>query len=624
MLNEKRLDETPLSLYNSPFADLPPFPKKVRPVFRKQEAAETRLWNNRLRTVGSVIILAATLSVVIEFGFYLHRTAVACLTALQVSALLVAVGKMAYDILTAESRHRAMGHRRGRLVVMLFLTLSWVCSALGIEAHFLPGAVGTLKFAAIYFGVIEMLTIPGGGVRPPLPPNVLVFLYGRPALAIALSFLGVILVGTVLLMFPRATADGQGTPFVDALFTATSATCVTGLIVRDTPAYFNRFGHWVILALIQVGGLGIMTITAFFVTAVGRRLRMSQMQLVQEAVDAKSFAEVQSALKAIIILTFTIEAVGAILLFTQWSPERHFVPDPLFCSLFHSVSAFCNAGFSLFSNSLMDYWLNVPINLTITGLIILGGLGFTVLTDVSRRLAARGRGKRARLSLHSRFVLVTTLLLILAGMGIFLMFEPAHALRDLPWRDKILVAYFQSVTTRTAGFNTVDIGALNPATLFGFKILMFIGGSPGSTAGGIKTTTLVLLVLTMVAAARGRDRVTCSGYTVPTETIWRAVAITVVAVFSLGAFFMLLLLPASVARGAPHTSYGDIMFEAFSAFGTVGLSTGVTSHLETLGKVLISLLMFLGRVGPLTLAIVFSGRRSPELVRYPETNVMVG
>jgi len=593
-------------------------------VFRNQKATKERPWIHRLRPVGSLIIFAAAVSVVVEFGFYVNRTTVLCLTGIQILSLLIAAGKTVCSIPGLRSRAEGPGHPLGRLVVLLFFLALGVCSIFGVEANFLPSVIDTLKFCVLYFAVMELFPVTGGGVRLPLPPRVLSFLYGRPAFAIALSFVGVILAGTVLLMFPRATADGQGTPFVDALFTATSATCVTGLIVRDTPEYFSRFGHWVILVLIQIGGLGIMTITAFFVTAVGRRIRMSQMQVVQEAIDAKSFAEVRSALKAIIVSTFAIEAVGAILLFTQWSPERPFIESPLFCSLFHSVSAFCNAGFSLFSNSLMDYWLNLPINLIITTLIILGGVGFTVLSNLSHLFSTRTRKKPARLSLHSRFVLVTTLILIVIGMAMVLMFETTHVLRDLPWRDKVLSAYFQSVTTRTAGFNTVDISALSPATRFGFMALMFIGGSPGSTAGGIKTTTLVLLVLTMVAAARGKDRVTCAGFTIPTETTWRAVGITVVAVFALGIFIILLLLPISVTPGAPHTSFSDIMFEAFSAFGTVGLSTGLTPHLSALGKLLISLLMFLGRVGPLTLAIVFSGRPSRDLVRYPETHVMVG
>ncbi|MEW6357640.1 MAG: TrkH family potassium uptake protein [Planctomycetota bacterium] len=585
---------------------------------------EGRSWIHRLRVVGSVVICAAALSVVIELGFYLHRTTALCLMGLQVLAVLIAVGKAVHSVSAARVRGESMGHPIGRLAVILFLLIVSACSALRVESAFLPSTIDTLKFCVLYFAVMEVFPTSGGEVRLPLPPRMLAFLYARPALAIVLSFLGVILVGTALLMFPRATADGEGTPFVDALFTATSATCVTGLIVRDTPEYFSRFGHWVILGLIQTGGLGIMTIAAFFATGVGRRLRMRHLQVVQEAVAARSFAEVRSAVKAIILLTFTIEAIGALFLFTQWSHQERFVESPLFCSVFHSVSAFCNAGFSLFSNNLMDYWLNAPINLIITSLIILGGLGFTVLTNLFELLPVRSRKKRARLSLHSRLVLTATILLIMGGMAIFLAFEPTHVLRGLPWRDRLLPAYFQSVTTRTAGFNTVDIGSLSPPTQFGFMALMFIGGSPGSTAGGIKTTTMVLLFLTMLTAARGKGRVTCWGHTVPTETIWRAVGITVVASFALALCIMLLLAPASTIPGAPYTSFNDIMFEAFSAFGTVGLSTGLTPYLSILGKLLIILLMFLGRVGPLTLAIVFSGRPSSDLVKYPETHVMVG
>jgi len=614
----------PVPLYNRPLRERDRgWAKEGRTELLKLHDTETPLWLRACRAIRSLIVFAGAASVVIEFGFFLHQAAVLCLTVLQIVAVVLVVAHAVIGVARSPEKRLALGLRAGRLLVALIAVVVWLCAAFGIEGAFIPGAIAMLKFSAIFFALVHTLPEPGDAIRLPLPAWGLKLLYGNPTLMVVLSFVFVILVGTMLLCLPRAT-PARGIAVVDALFTATSATCVTGLIVKDTPNDFTRFGHWVIVGLIQVGGLGIMTITAFFAAATCRRMRMSQTQIMQTSLDTESFADVHQAVRAIIVLTFTIEAVGAMLLFTQWSEERSGIGTPLFCSMFHSVSAFCNAGFALFSDNLMEYRVNIPINLTITSLIVLGGLGFTVLVDIYRVLKLRSTGRRSRLELHSRLVLTTTLVLIVSGTLLFFVMEHTHVLRGLPFKDKILSSYFQSVTTRTAGFNTVDISAMNPATLFGFMVLMFIGGSPGSTAGGIKTTTAALVFLALIAAVRGRRRINCAGFTVPTEVMWRALAIMAIALFAFSIVFMLLLLPVSMVDGGTQTSFRDIMFEAFSAFGTVGLSAGVTPHLSTVGKLLICALMFMGRLGPLSLAIALSGRPSPDLVRYPEANVMVG
>lgn len=442
----------------------------------------------------------------------------------------------------------------------------------------------------------------------------------RPARLMATSFLFAIGIGTILLMLPVATKTGVRTSLVDALFTATSATCVTGLIVKDTAGYFSFFGQIVILFLIQIGGLGIMTFSVSLALLIRKRIEAQRQIVMQDILDQDTLAGVKDFIKFIIKMTLVFESVGAIALFIVWKNRFHSVFLSLYYAFFHSISAFCNAGFSTFSDSLMRFSTDVPTNAIICLLIILGGLGFTVikdLFDMAKNKLMRESKKIINLRMQTKIVLVSSFLLILGGAWIFYIIENNNSLNSLSLKEKVLVSTFQSVTARTAGFNTCDFSNLSSATLLLMILLMFIGGSPGSTAGGIKTTTLSILWATLISGFKRRENIELYKRTIPYDVIQKAISVfiasfTTVTIFSL----LLLYLEKKV--------FHDILFETMSAFGTVGLSTGATSQLSGKGKVIITLLMFIGRIGPLTIGYAFTRFGKPARYIYAEERPMVG
>ncbi|MDH4210046.1 MAG: TrkH family potassium uptake protein [candidate division WOR-3 bacterium] len=427
---------------------------------------------------------------------------------------------------------------------------------------------------------------------------------------IALSFLGAILGGTLLLTFPAATTDGRGATFIDALFTATSATCVTGLIVQDTPTYFSGFGQMVILVLIQLGGLGIMSYSAFLALLFGR-FTLGQKGMLQDMMDEDR--NVLSMIIYVFKMTFVIEFAGAVVLFLRWV----FVfKDPLqsiYISVFHSVSAFCNAGFSLFSDSLEGYIGDPLVNFIIMGLIICGGIGFIVVYEITQRI----NKPRRFLSTHSRLVLTTSALLVIAGFIAFFFFEFDGAFLNYPVTAKIWGALFQSVTPRTAGFNTIPIASLSAISLTIMMILMFIGASPGSTGGGIKTTTFAILLLSLKNILQGKADIEVFKRTIPSTVVYKALAIVVGTLLLLTSVFLLLL-------AFENKPFLPLLFEAVSAFGTVGLSMGITPDLTIIGKLLIIILMYGGRLGPLTLGFALTRVLRREKIEYPAAKVMIG
>ncbi len=430
------------------------------------------------------------------------------------------------------------------------------------------------------------------------------------ARVVVLSFASVILVGTILLTFPTATSDGVGTGFVNALFTATSATCVTGLIVQDTPVYFTSFGQMVILVLIQLGGLGIMAYSAFLAILLGR-FTLGQRAMVQEMLEEER--NVLRMVFYIFKMTFLVELLGALFLFSRWFFYFDAPVKALYYSVFHSVSAFCNAGFSLFSDSLSGFVSDPVVNGVIMGLIVLGGFGFIVVYEIVRKM----KDRRSLLSTHTRLVLTMSALLTAVGFLAIFFFEFDGALLDHPLGAKVWASLFQAITPRTAGFNTILISALSPVTLCLIVILMFLGASPGSTGGGIKTTTSAILLLSLRSILRGKQNIEVFGRTIPSSIVYRAVGLLVGALLLLSSMFLLLL----VFEQKPFLS---LLFEAVSAFGTVGLSTGITPDLTTVGKFIIIILMFGGRIGPLTLAIAMTRRMRTGTVAYPEARVIVG
>ena len=433
-----------------------------------------------------------------------------------------------------------------------------------------------------------------------------------------------IAIGTGLLLLPFSTR--QPISFVDALFTATSAVCVTGLIVVDTGARFTGFGQAVILALIQFGGLGIMATSTFVLLTLGNRASLRNLIMLR---DEYTVSGVGSAKRVFLIVgTFTIlaEAVGAFILTGRFSEVNNLGASPVWCGIFHSVSAFCNAGFSLFPDSFIDYRSDLTINLMIPFLIIFGGLGFPALIDLFRKIRARVHGTHVTLSLHAKIVFVATLALLAFGTLGFLATEGPQ-MHGASFAERVEVSWFQSVTSRTAGFNTLDFGAASESTLLLTMVLMVVGGSPGSTAGGIKTTTLVVILLVVIARLRGHERVEVGKRSIPTAVITKAL---VVAVLGAGLIVVAtLMLLMTDGRGPPlvdgHGNFVSLLFEVVSAFGTVGLSVLKSAGVLTSGgKVIIICVMYLGRLGPLVLAQMVFAADKPRQYKYPEEHLLVG
>ena len=449
----------------------------------------------------------------------------------------------------------------------------------------------------------------------------------HPTRLLTFSFLLLISLGTLLLLLPKATHNGIS--LIDALFTATSAVCVTGLIVVDTGTYFTRFGQFIIMVLIQLGGLGIMTFTTFFAILLNGGIGIKERVFLSEIFSEKNLSKISSTIIRILFLTFSIEAVGAILLY-------HFLPDPMFknesekifCSIFHSISAFCNAGFSTFSNNLIDIKNNIPAIIAIATLFILGGLGFLVLSELIEKpfLKAIRRIKFLRnkiapqkvvLSLHSKLTIYTTAILIISGTVILLLLEFNNTLKNETLLSKIAHAFFQAVTPRTAGFNTIDISKIGITTSLFIMLLMWIGASPGSTGGGIKTTSFALIVLKISSMVTGKERVEIFNKQISEESISRAFVSALLSVlFILTATFALTITEKNL-------NFIDTFFEVVSAFGTVGLSRGITQDLTIFGKLIIIMMMFIGRIGPLAFSFALFGKIEKRNYEFQKESVLV-
>jgi trk system potassium uptake protein TrkH len=443
---------------------------------------------------------------------------------------------------------------------------------------------------------------------------------------LVLSFAGAILIGTVILWLPFSTAGEGSLSLTDSLFMATSGICVTGLIVVETGEALSLFGQVVILILIQAGGLGILTFSNLLLIAAGRKLGLSERILVEETHGGILPARSVGLVRRVFFYTFTIESAGALLLFARFRSHMPF-ETALWSAVFHSVSAFCNAGFSLYSTSFMDYSADLYVNLIMTGLIILGGLGFVVMADIASFLRSKTKKEsRHNLSLHSRSVLYTTLILIIAGAVLIGILESDNLLKDRPLKESILTSIFLSITPRTAGFNTLDTGSLTTATLLTLIPLMIIGASPGSTGGGIKTTTFAATFALVKSELRQRTSVELLNRQIPNEIIIKALATIVgfLLVLFTGVFLLQITESWAASRGVVRGRFIDYLFETASALGTVGLSTGITPVLSTAGKYIIIICMFVGRLGPLAVATSLIGRRTVEQYRLPEEKLMVG
>lgn len=438
---------------------------------------------------------------------------------------------------------------------------------------------------------------------------------------ICLGFLALISIGTLLLMLPIATNSGEWNNPLVALFTATSAVCVTGLIVVDTGTYFSPIGEGIILALIQVGGLGYMTATTFLLLILGRKLGLRDRLAVQQSLDAHEMSGLGSLIRSIIGMTLVIEITAIFLLLFVFVPD-YGMGYGLWLSVFHSISAFNNAGFSLFEDSLIQYAQNIWINLIITALVIFGGLGYEVLFDMYLWVRDRilRRRERSIFSLHFKVVTSTTIFLLAIGTLAFFLTEYSNpaTLGEFSLGGKLLAAWFQSVISRTAGFNSIDIGGMTAASLFITIALMFIGASPGSTGGGIKTTTVRILVSSTSAVLQGKDEVLCYQRQIPASRILKAIGVVV------GSIITVIAITTLIAITDPQVSFIQLLFECVSAFGTVGLSAGITADLSILGKLILIPSMYIGRVGVLIIMAAVLGDPSPSAVHYPEEDLLVG
>jgi trk system potassium uptake protein TrkH len=433
------------------------------------------------------------------------------------------------------------------------------------------------------------------------------------AQALLLGYAVVILTGALLLTLPVATSNGQGMNFLNALFTATSATAVTGLIVENTATFFTMFGQSVILLLIQIGGLGIMTMSTLFAFLIGKKLTLRHRLVIQEDLDQFQLSGIVRLVRYVLGVTFTIEGIGALFLFLRFIKDMP-LGKAVYFAIFHAVSAFNNAGFDIFGNSLENFTSDITVNFVICGLIILGGIGFAVIAELYD-------GKKFKeFSLQTKLVLSVTLLLLVLGAIVTFALEYSNpaTLGNLSWKGKGLAAMFLSVTPRTAGFNTVPTGSLRSSTIFFTILLMFIGASPGSTGGGVKTTTFGALLAVLYTTVTGKEDVELYKRRIAKDIIHSAVSIILIALLLVVAVTMML----SITEEA---RFIELFFEAVSAFGTVGLSTGVTVDLSVIGRVLIIFTMFAGRVGPLTIAVAIGEKRKKRAnIRYPEEKIIVG
>ncbi|MDD4801511.1 MAG: TrkH family potassium uptake protein [Syntrophomonas sp.] len=432
-----------------------------------------------------------------------------------------------------------------------------------------------------------------------------------PPQLLAISFISVILIGSLLLYTPWSVQNGQA-HYMTALFTAASATCVTGLTLVDTATYWTSFGQVVIILLAQIGGLGVMSFATFFALLFGWKIHFRQRLIMQQALNQSAVGGIVKIFRYLLIISFAIETIAAIILTIHWMPLLGF-KKALWFGIFHSISAFNNAGFDLFANSisLNSFTTDVTVNLVITTLIIIGGLGFVVLHEIFHYK------NKTSLSLHTRVVLITTAILIIVGTIILLLSEYSHALRELPLGGKLLASYFQTVSGRTAGFTTIDINSLFTSSQLVILVLMFIGGSPGSTSGGIKTSTLALLWIAIISQLRGKKDNEIFRRRIPDSDMLHAFVITIIYGFTL---IFLTFLVFLFHQGNATA----ILFEVVSALGTVGLSLGFTNEMTIPSQIIIIIAMILGRVGPLTIGFALAHKRKQPEIHYPKGKILIG
>ncbi len=565
-----------------------------------------------------LLALTALISLITEYGFYVSSKILAWLHYLDYFIITVFILELLIKIFFQGKDPRFWRLHAVQIFLIFLFGLEFLFLKQAI--HFSPvvtflHAVNVVSLAKIYIILVQIYLILLLIIRSLQGRHAIPFFKIKPEYLLIISYVTIIVIGALLLMLPRSQAHTGGVCFLDSLFTATSAVCVTGLITVDTATVWSPIGKFFILILLQIGGLGIMTYTAAFSLLLGKGLSMKETLMMQDMLSVEFLGKIGRFLITIIVITFLTEFLGTIFLFIFWHNELGAI-KALWFSIFHSVSAFCNAGFSLFSNNLMECRTNSGAILSIASLIVLGGLGFSVLVEIfdpHQWIQSHNRGK-GRFSLQTRVVIWFSLILILTGAIWIYFFESSqirtyqcHGVRD---------AIFQSITSRTAGFNTVDISGYSLPTQLLMMILMVIGASPGSTGGGIKTVTVALIFIAIRSAWNGRQHVEVGNRKIPDTTVRNAFLVVIIYLAIAGVF----ALGLTVTEDA---SFEVILFEELSAMGTVGLSLGLTPHLSCAGKWIIIISMLIGRIGLLTFLLIIGRHAMGNKYSYPEENVML-
>ncbi|MFD2748161.1 TrkH family potassium uptake protein [Paenibacillus yanchengensis] len=435
-----------------------------------------------------------------------------------------------------------------------------------------------------------------------------------PRLILTVFFI-LISIGTLLLTMPFSSSNGVSIGFLDALFTTVSAICVNGLVVLDTGTSFSIIGQVIILILMQIGGLGFMTFSVMVAIILGKKISLKQRLILQQTTQSSSAKGLVKLSLYMIAISLTLEAIGTIILTLRWSGEMGF-GQALYYGLFHTVSAFNNAGFSLWSDSLSSFVGDPIVNITIVTLFVLGGIGYIVIVDIFRKRSWH------KLSLHTKVVLISSAVLSVGGMLFIFILESSNpaTFGGLSIGDRLLASFFQGITPRSAGYNTIDIGSMLAASQFVLIILMFIGASSGGTGGGVKTNTIVVILLATWNTFRGGGQIHAFGRKISQDIVLRALAVLVSSLL----FIVIISLILTITENKLEDQFFDVLFETTSAFSTTGLSTGLTGNLTPLGKIIVTITMFIGRLGPLTLAFALSQRKTNSKIGYPEENIMVG
>lgn len=567
--------------------------------------------------IAPVFGIAAFTSLFLKYGFHLSDQWIGNLLILDEIIAIFFVITVLVNFLISDKKLQYIKKSPFEFILLSLFIISIILEEIIFikEPHYILKRTTSHNFIKLYFIFIQIYIIINGIISLVKTRKKWLFFSLSPAKILMTSYVIVIVAGTFMLKLPKATYSGI--TWIDALFTSSSAVCITGLTTLNVSRVFTFEGQVFILFLIQLGGLGIITLTSFVALFIQRGFRLRNQIIVQEILDNENLSSLTSILKAIVAITFITELAGAIGLYFSWRDLGISEFERIFSAVFHSVSAYCNAGFSIFLNGFETpgYHFNVISLITIMFLIVFGGLGFYTYSDILH-IGERKMVRKKGLTLQSKIILITTLLLIFSG-ALLAWISQYSQWKDLPLGKQMINAFFLSITSRTAGFSTVSMGELAIPTLMMVILLMYIGGAPNSTSGGLKMTTVVTLLASLRAFVAGRNKVEIGWNTISNRTVRRAFIVFIVSILLI--FFTLFVL-----TWTEDQAFFDIFFEIISAFGTVGLSRGITPELTKAGKIMIILVMFAGRIGLFTFAIAMSDERKDDSYSFPETNLMVG